>query len=52
MHVELERLLRIRSETMYLGIANEEQRLMAECEKPRGEFRFILVRGEEFDGRV
>jgi ectoine hydroxylase-related dioxygenase (phytanoyl-CoA dioxygenase family) len=42
----------IRSETMYLGIANEEQRLMTECEKPRGEFPFMLVRGEEFDGRV
>lgn len=42
----------IRSETKYLGIANEEQRLMTECEKPRGEFRFMLVRGEEFDGRV
>jgi len=42
----------IRSETMYLGIENEEQRLMTECEKPHGEFRFMLIRGEEFAGRV
>ena len=42
----------IRSETMYLGIEDEEQRLMTECEKPRGEFRFMLIRGEEFTGRV
>ncbi|NKB69281.1 MAG: hypothetical protein GKR89_19600 [Candidatus Latescibacteria bacterium] len=42
----------IRSETMYLGIENEQQRLMTECEKPRGEFRFMLIRGREFDGRV
>ena len=42
----------IRSETLYLGIDNEEQRLMTECEKPRGAFRFMLIRGEEFDGRV
>ena len=42
----------IRSQTMYLGIENEDQRLMTECEKPRGEFRFMLIRGEEFAGRV
>lgn len=42
----------LRSETMYLGAASEEQRLMTECEKPRGEFRFMLIRGREFAGRV
>ena len=42
----------LRSETMYLGVGSEEQRLMTECEKPRGEFRFMLIRGREFDGRV
>ena len=42
----------LRSETMYLGVASEEQRLMTECEKPRGEFRFMSIRGREFDGRV
>jgi hypothetical protein len=25
---------------------------MTECEKPHGEFRFMLIRGEEFAGRV
>ena len=40
------------SETMYLGIDDEDQRLMTECEKPRGEFRFMLIRGKEFPGRV
>jgi ectoine hydroxylase-related dioxygenase (phytanoyl-CoA dioxygenase family) len=42
----------IASETMYLSNANEESRLMTECEKPRGQFRFMLVRGKEFEGRV
>jgi phytanoyl-CoA hydroxylase len=42
----------IRSETMYLGIEDEEARLLTECEKPRGEFRFMLIRGQEFPGRV
>lgn len=42
----------IRSETMYLPNPNEESRLMTECEKPKGEFRFMLVRGQEFPGRV
>jgi len=42
----------IRAETMYLGIENEEARLLTECEKPRGEFRFMLIRGQEFAGRV
>jgi ectoine hydroxylase-related dioxygenase (phytanoyl-CoA dioxygenase family) len=42
----------IRAETMYLGIENEEARLLTECEKPRGEFRFMLIRGKEFPGRV
>ena len=42
----------IRAETMYLGIKDEEGRLLTECEKPRGEFRFMLIRGQEFPGRV
>ena len=42
----------IRAETMYLGIEDEESRLLTECEKPHGEFRFMLIRGEEFPGRV
>ena len=42
----------LRSETMYLGIENEQQRLMTECEKPPGQFRFMLIRGREFAGRV
>lgn len=42
----------ISAETKYLGIDNEESRLLTECEKPRGEFRFLLVRGQEFPGRV
>ena len=31
---------------------DEEARLLTECEKPRGEFRFMLIRGQEFPGRV
>ena len=42
----------MRSETMYLGIEEEQQRLMTECEQPRGVFRFMLIRGREFAGRV
>lgn len=42
----------IRAETMYLGIEDEEARLLTECEKPKGEFRFMLIRGQEFPGRV
>lgn len=42
----------ISAETKYLGLDDEEARLMTECEKPRGEFRFLLVRGQEFPGRV
>ena len=42
----------IRAETMYLGVVDEEVRQMVECEQPPGEFRFMLVRGQEFDGRV
>lgn len=42
----------IRAETMYLGIEDEEARMLTECEKPRGEFRFMLIRGQEFPGRV
>ena len=42
----------LRAETMYLGIEDEEARLLTECEKPRGEFRFMLIRGKEYPGRV
>jgi phytanoyl-CoA hydroxylase len=42
----------ITAETKYLGLDNEESRLMVECEKPKGEFRFMLVRGQEFPGRA
>ena len=42
----------MRAETMYLGIEEEQQRLMTECEQPRGIFRFMLIRGREFAGRV
>ncbi len=40
------------AETMNLGIEEEQQRLMTECEQPRGVFRFMLIRGREFAGRV
>ncbi|MBI2193436.1 MAG: phytanoyl-CoA dioxygenase family protein [Planctomycetes bacterium] len=42
----------MRSQTKYLGLENEEARLLTECEKPRGTFRFMLIRGREFTGRV
>ena len=42
----------ISAETIYLGIENEESRLLVECEKPKGEFRFLSVRGQEFPGRA
>ena len=42
----------MRAETMYLGIEEEQQRLVTECEQPRGVFRFMLIRGREFAGRV
>jgi hypothetical protein len=44
----------IKSETMYLpnDDEDEETRLYREAEKPKGEFRFMLIRGKEFDGRV
>lgn len=42
----------LHAETKYLGIENEETRLLLECEKPRGSFRFMLIRGKEFSGRV
>ena len=42
----------MRAETRYLGVRDEELRLMLECEKSPGEFRFMLIRGEEFAGRV
>lgn len=40
------------AETMYFGIEDEESRLRTECEQPRGAFRFMLIRGQEFSGRV
>ena len=44
----------IKSETMYLppDDKDEEARLYREAERPKGTFRFMLVRGKEFDGRV
>lgn len=42
----------IHAETKYLGIDDEETRLMIECEKPPGTFRFMPIRGKEFTGRV
>ncbi|MEM7134011.1 MAG: phytanoyl-CoA dioxygenase family protein [Chloroflexota bacterium] len=42
----------MRSESMYMPNPNESNRLMTECEKPKGEFRFMLIRGQEFEGRV
>ena len=42
----------LRSETLYLGARDEENRLVMECGKPPGEFRFMLIRGKEFEGRV
>ena len=42
----------IHAETKYLGIDNEERRLLLECEKPSGTFRFMHIRGKEFPGRV
>jgi phytanoyl-CoA hydroxylase len=42
----------ISAETKYLGVEDEEMRQLVECEKPRGEFRFLSVRGQEFPGRA
>ena len=42
----------IRSETLYLGARDEDHRLTMECGKPAGEFKFMLIRGVEFEGRV
>ncbi|MSP14106.1 MAG: phytanoyl-CoA dioxygenase family protein [Chloroflexi bacterium] len=42
----------ITAETKYLGLEDEESRMLTECEKPKGTFRFLLVRGQEFPGRV
>ena len=51
-YIQLEAAFR-GAETMYLGIEEEEQRrLMTACEQPRGVFRFMLIRGREFAGRV
>ena len=50
-YIQLEAAFR-GAETMYLGIEEEQQRLMTECEQPRGIFRFMLIRGREFAGRV
>ena len=42
----------LHAETKYLGIEDEEARLGTECGMPRGEFRFMRIRGKEFPGRV
>ena len=44
----------IQSETMYLPLDDEDEaiRLYREADKPKGDFRFKLIRGKEFDGRV
>lgn len=44
----------IQSETMYLPLEDEDEgaRYYREAGKPKGEFRFKLIRGKEFDGRV
>lgn len=42
----------MRAESMYLPRPDEGWRLRTECEKPKGEFRFMLIRGQEFPGRV
>ena len=42
----------MRSESLYMPRDDENWRLRTECEKPKGEFRFMLIRGQEFDGRV
>ncbi|MSP11837.1 MAG: phytanoyl-CoA dioxygenase family protein [Chloroflexi bacterium] len=42
----------IHAETKYLGVEDEESRMTTECEKPKGTFRFMLIRGQEFAGRV
>ena len=42
----------LNAETKYLGIEREENRIRTECEKPRGTFRFMLIRGKEFPDRV
>ena len=38
----------------YLGLdnENEELRLLIEAEKPKGEFKFLHIRGKEYPGRV
>lgn len=42
----------LHAETKYLGIDDEEMRLLLEAEAPEGDFRFMLIRGQEFPGRV
>lgn len=42
----------IPSESLYLGARDEENRMTMECGKPPGEFRFMLIRGQEFEGCV
>ena len=44
---------RYRERMPLLDVAtDEEHRLTMECEKPPGQFRFMLIRGKEFEGRV
>ena len=42
----------MRASTKYLPSDHEETRLLVECGKPRGEFRFMSIRGREFTGRL
>ncbi len=42
----------LHAETKYLGIDDEEMRLLLEAEASKGDFRFMLIRGQEFPGRV
>ncbi|MDA0840333.1 MAG: phytanoyl-CoA dioxygenase family protein [Planctomycetota bacterium] len=38
----------LRADTKYLGIEDEEMRLLIEAERPRGEFQFLHIRGRTF----
>jgi phytanoyl-CoA hydroxylase len=42
----------LRADTKYLGIEDEEKRLLIEGERPKGEFEFLQIRGRSFPCRV
>ena len=42
----------LKAETMYLGVADEAMRAIIEAQETEEPFRFMLVRGQEFPGRV